>query len=290
MKYIVFLALIAFAFAEEATDEYKKAVEKLDKEGCNDMYTTSKLNTRSGPSTNYDKLGSISKNAKVCVVSIKNDWALLDDKTYVSAKYLTSTKPEKVEKTSTKSSKNAKVDVTELLARSNGEYIKSSRAFKKGFEATCKGFTTFSSDKRKLKQQNFIQKVLLGAQKGEWESHILASLTIAQAILESGWGKAPICNNIFGIKATASETKKCLANTREEYTVGVITKKQSYFKAYDSIDDSVSDHATFLMKPRYAKVIGEKNYKTACTEIKKAGYATSSTYTQKLINLMIRTS
>ncbi|MCL2124230.1 MAG: glucosaminidase domain-containing protein, partial [Desulfovibrionaceae bacterium] len=59
------------------------------------------------------------------------------------------------------------------------------------------------------------------------------------------------------------------------------------FRAYGSWEQSVADHSAFLVAgARYAAVIGEGNYKKACTAIHKAGYATAPDYADKLIKLI----
>jgi len=60
---------------------------------CKNMYTTTSLNIRADPSTNNPKIKTVAEGTKLCVVKIENGWALLDDKTYASAQYLTETKP-----------------------------------------------------------------------------------------------------------------------------------------------------------------------------------------------------
>nr|HEK9975407.1 glucosaminidase domain-containing protein [Streptococcus equi subsp. equi] len=100
----------------------------------------------------------------------------------------------------------------------------------------------------------------------EWHNHkILPSLTAAQAILESGWGKYAPHNALFGIKADSSWSGKSFdTKTQEEYQPGVVTDLVDRFRAYDSWDESILDHGQFLVdNPRYKSVIGETDYKKA---------------------------
>ncbi|HER6566639.1 TPA: glucosaminidase domain-containing protein [Streptococcus pyogenes] len=123
----------------------------------------------------------------------------------------------------------------------------------------------------------------------EWHTHkILPSLTAAQAILESGWGKYAPHNALFGIKADASWTGKSFdTKTQEEYQSGIVTDIVDRFRAYDSWDESIADHGQFLVdNPRYQAVVGETDYKKACHAIKDAGYATASGYAELLIQLI----
>lgn len=136
------------------------------------------------------------------------------------------------------------------------------------------------------KQRDFIQNVGLSAQKLQKTHSILPSLTIAQAILESNWGKSAIGTNLFGIKAGSSWKGKVQLVWTTEYENGVRIKIQANFRDYDSLDDSIADHAKLLKLKRYTKVREAKDYKTACVEIQKAGYATDPNYAVKLISLI----
>lgn len=134
---------------------------------------------------------------------------------------------------------------------------------------------------------------------------ILASVTVAQAILESGYGStdlAVVANNLFGMKATLSgnnwpsewdgqtytkETKEQDASGRE-YTV------TAAFRKYASHAASIKDHSDYLAGAkngsafRYAGLIGETDYKTAIAIIKNGGYATDTKYIEKICNIIQR--
>ncbi len=136
-------------------------------------------------------------------------------------------------------------------------------------------------------KNKFIESLSKHTVKGWKEYQILPSLTIAQAILETGWGaNNKIPNNLFGIKADSSwKGKKELVRTHE-YVNGKKIYVNAYFRVYDNIYDSLKDRYLFLQKPRYKAVVGEKDYKKACHEILKAGYATDPSYASKLISII----
>lgn len=120
---------------------------------------------------------------------------------------------------------------------------------------------------------------------------VLASMTIAQAILESGWGKSGLAIggcNLFGIKATSAWQGKVYSTETNECYDGVnLVRVDACFKAYSNWGESIADHSALITKSaRYAKVVGETNYKVACQEIKNAGYATDPAYPAKLITLI----
>lgn len=135
-------------------------------------------------------------------------------------------------------------------------------------------------------RKEFIDKLKDSTVKGWHEHKVLPSLTIAQAILETGWGKGSIGNNLFGIKADKNwNGKKKLVKTHE-YVNGVKIYVNAYFRDYNSIYESLEDRYKFLKNKRYSKVVGQQDYKIACHEIYKAGYATDPKYPSKLISLI----
>ena len=142
-----------------------------------------------------------------------------------------------------------------------------------------------------VEQKNFIERVGKIAIDDMKKSGVLASLKIAQAILESGWGKSGMtvkANALFGIKAGASWKGKVYSAKTQEYYDGVtFTEITALFRAYDSWEESIADHSSLLTgASRYKTLIGERDYKKACKEIKAAGYATDPNYDEKLIKLI----
>lgn len=136
----------------------------------------------------------------------------------------------------------------------------------------------------------FIERVAPLAAADSKKSNILASLTIAQAILESNNGNSRLATEgkaLFGIKAAGNWRGKVWTGYTLEYYDANSTVIVAGFRAYDSWEESIIDHSEFLnSKVRYAKVIGEKDYKKACKYIYEAGYATDPNYAQKLISLI----
>lgn len=144
-----------------------------------------------------------------------------------------------------------------------------------------------------MEQKEFIKRVGMLAAADMQASGILASLTTAQAILESGWGTSELAQNasaLFGIKADSRWGGKAYSKETKECYDGVnYTTVTALFRAYGSWEESVNDHSDFLIcGSRYAAVIEEKDYKTACGAIKAAGYATDPKYAEKLISTIER--
>lgn len=115
--------------------------------------------------------------------------------------------------------------------------------------------------------------------------HIPASITLAQGILESGYGKGRLsvkANNHFGIKCHKWTGKKIYHDD---------DRKQECFRKYKDAKYSFRDHSLFLSeKKRYAKLfkLKKEDYKGWAKGLRAAGYATDRKYPQKLISLIER--
>lgn len=126
------------------------------------------------------------------------------------------------------------------------------------------------------------------------ETGMSASLQVAQAILETGWGQSvPVdkytgqfSNNLFGIKGKGT-AGSIISNTWEEYN-GVAFRVDDYFRAYNSIQESWDDHKDLLLtRSWYAPFRAVMaNPVQGAWALRRSGYATDSQYPVKLINIM----
>ena len=143
-------------------------------------------------------------------------------------------------------------------------------------------------------QKNFIQRIGNAAAADMVVSGVLASLKIAQAIFESGWGTSVLAtqaNALFGIKADSRWSGRVFNVQTREFIDGASTTVNANFRAYDSWEHSNADHTAFLVgSPRYAAVIGERDFRKAAIAIHAAGYATDPEYADKLIRIIERHS
>ncbi|WP_243445013.1 glycoside hydrolase family 73 protein [Romboutsia maritimum] len=133
--------------------------------------------------------------------------------------------------------------------------------------------TRLNSDGKYMK---FINKIKESAIENYNKYHILPSITIAQAILESNWGESELStkyNNLFGIKANSSwKGKSILIETGEFYNQVIMGK----FRVYNNNTESISDHAKFLSEnTRYKQVFNESTYLNQAEELQNAGYSTA---------------
>ena len=174
-----------------------------------------------------------------------------------------------------------------------------------GTSASSKGTqaTTFKN----LTEQQAAAKIGTLCQADMKTSGILASVSAAQFILESGYGKSELAqnaNNCFGMKTSLSGNtwsgstwdgkSKYTKSTQEEYTAGTKTTITADFRKYPCIEDSIADHSAYLLgakngsKLRYDGLKGCTDYKKAAQIIKSGGYATSSTYVSNLCSIIER--
>lgn len=131
---------------------------------------------------------------------------------------------------------------------------------------------------------SFFAKIKPMVIKDMKDTGILASLTAAQAFIESNKGNSGLTqkgNNLFGIKGAYNGQSVIMLTT--EYYNGVACKVNAAFRKYPSWQESISDHSgMFNRMERYKNLRGCKDYRQACINVKNDGYATSPTYTQTL--------
>lgn len=139
-------------------------------------------------------------------------------------------------------------------------------------------------------QKMFIENLGSAAQKNYSKYKILPSMTVAQAILESSWGNSSLSKlyyNFFGMKAGSSYSGETVTLKTGEEVNGIKITVDGTFRVYHSFDEGIEGYYQFITGySRYSNLIGETNYKTACTKIKEDGWATDSAYASKLINLI----
>lgn len=156
-----------------------------------------------------------------------------------------------------------------------------------------------------MNQTEFILLHYPNACATETKTGISAVAILAQAALESGWGKAAPGNMFFGVKDTDGVNGNEQLLTTTEYSrridlrfphilsvTPVVRNGQKwykyvvkdYFRKYDTAEDCFTDHAKFFLRNRrYAKAVkyGADTYKFI-EAIAEAGYATDPSYAEKL--------
>ena len=133
-------------------------------------------------------------------------------------------------------------------------------------------------------QQSYIEKYSALAVEEMYRSGVPASITLAQGLLESGYGLSELAvkgNNHFGIKCHNAWTGAKVYHDDD--------RKDECFRKYDSPEESFRDHSDFLRyRDRYKFLfdLDPTDYKGWAHGLRKAGYATDPKYPEKLIRLI----
>lgn len=142
-----------------------------------------------------------------------------------------------------------------------------------------------------MKKTDFVAQLAPLAATDQQNTGVPASLTIAQAALESAWGASSLsvkANNLFGIKGEGPAGS--IRMQTSEYVKGARVQIYAYFRMYHSWAESIQDHSRLIMNGvagdrRYAGALNTDG-KTAARIVAKAGYATDPQYADKLIQIM----
>ena len=142
-----------------------------------------------------------------------------------------------------------------------------------------------------MTNQEFIEQIAAYVKKYAASFGICVhSPIIAQAILESGWGKSKLAatyHNYFGLKCGTKWTGKSVnMNTQEEYEPGTLTTIADNFRVFDSMEEGVKGYFEFIQLSRYQNLKRITDPKIYLETIRVDGYATSSTYVQNNMRLI----
>lgn len=138
--------------------------------------------------------------------------------------------------------------------------------------------------------REFVARVWPHAQEVSRTTGIPAHFMVAQAALETGWGKSEPrladgrpSNNLFGLKAGRNWSGAIAESTTTEFVNGAPKRQTERFRAYGSYADAFRDYAALLTgSPRYAAVVGTQDAGDFARGLQRAGYATDPMYSAKL--------
>lgn len=142
--------------------------------------------------------------------------------------------------------------------------------------------------------RDFIERLSEPARAASRHTGVPAQLILAQAALETGWGRHQIpdasggnSHNLFGIKAGSRWQGETTDITTHEYIDGRRTRITDTFRVYDSFEDAFTDYARLIGdNPRYAGVVSAPNAEQAAWALQRGGYATDPAYANKLVSIM----
>lgn len=138
--------------------------------------------------------------------------------------------------------------------------------------------------------ENFVASIWPHAERTAKQLGVPAKAIVAQAALETGWGRrlvggngsAATSHNLFGIKGGGSWNGKSVNAATHEYVNGVRVNQRDAFRAYGSAAESFDDYARLLSRPRYQAVRGSDNAHEFGSALQRAGYATDPAYARKI--------
>jgi flagellar protein FlgJ len=148
-----------------------------------------------------------------------------------------------------------------------------------------------------LSPKNFVDKLWPHAVEAASGLGVSPHLLLAQAALETGWGKAELKTadgsssfNLFNIKAGSRWEGKTVSREVTEYVNGKSVKQTQTFRAYDSVAEAFEDYAGLLkVNPRYAGVLNQ-DAEGFISGLQKGGFATDPAYGDKLRRIMTGTT
>ncbi len=141
---------------------------------------------------------------------------------------------------------------------------------------------------------SFIAKLQPYAEQAGRATGIPAQFLLAQAALETGWGRAEPrladgrpSYNVFGIKAGRSWSGSAVDATTTEYVDGAAQRTSERFRAYGSYAEAFQDYANLLKSnPRYAALLGNQDASAFARGLQQSGYATDPAYGAKLSRII----
>lgn len=145
------------------------------------------------------------------------------------------------------------------------------------------------------KPEDFVQQLTEPAKQVEEKLGIPFSVVIAQAALETGWGKKIIqteqgesSNNLFNIKADSRWQGDKVNKETLEFIQGAMVKKKEPFRVYENLSQSINDYIDFLSKsPRYQAALEKaSDVEHFVHGLQKAGYATDPRYAEKVLGTL----
>lgn len=142
------------------------------------------------------------------------------------------------------------------------------------------------------KEMLFLKAAVPAARASMAATGVPASITLAQAILESGWGQTGLAieaNNYFGIKATqAAALDSYVAMPAHEAVNGQTVAETADFAKYATVAAGFTAHGMLLSTaPRYAPAMAVRaNPAEFAAAIQKCGYSTNPDYATELMQLV----
>ena len=136
---------------------------------------------------------------------------------------------------------------------------------------------------------DFVQGVWQYAEKAANALQVPTGVLVAQAALETGWGKSLETSktlNLFGIKDSKSWSGQQQVLPTSEFIDGQWQKQQQAFRSYDSLEQSFEDYVSLIQSQnRYASALESKTPEDYAQALQASGYATDPKYAEKILSI-----
>ncbi|MGZ8223864.1 MAG: flagellar assembly peptidoglycan hydrolase FlgJ [Methylobacter sp.] len=145
-----------------------------------------------------------------------------------------------------------------------------------------------------MSAEQFVEQLQPYAEQAAKQLGIEPRVVLAQAALETGWGRSLIKNsnggssfNLFNIKADKAWQGKQVQMPALEFEQGIAKQVNSGFRSYNSFQESFQDYVDFIKSnPRYGEALKQAgNAKQYMQELQRAGYATDPNYADKVMDI-----
>lgn len=190
--------------------------------------------------------------------------------------------------------------IADMLVRQLSGTVASAMQKDPAIRASGKDVTELPGVKNKpeakpVSPDDFVQKLWPHARDAGAQLGVDPRAIVAQAALETGWGKhSPAdgqgreSHNLFGIKAGSGWRGPAVKADTMEFEGGALRQRRASFRAYANAADSVTDYVKFMQSsPRYRAALAAGQDATAyARELQEAGYATDPDYADKLLGVM----
>ena len=143
--------------------------------------------------------------------------------------------------------------------------------------------------------ERFVEELWASAEAAASELGLPAEALLAQAALETGWGKHVMSaadggssHNLFGIKADQRWQGGSVRQETLEFESGLAVRRREQFRSYDSFEQSFQDYVAFVKgSPRYVEALSKADEPESYFKaLQDAGYATDPAYADKILRVM----
>jgi len=195
-------------------------------------------------------------------------------------------------------SKQGGIGIADMMVKQLEQYLPKQKAEQSHLQLNSSVTQTNQSKEPEItikSPQDFVKTMWPLAESASEKTGISPKVLVAQAALETGWGKYVIRKpdgqnsyNLFNIKADNRWDGDKASISTVEYSAGTAHKKRADFRVYDSFSASFDDYVNFLQQsPRYSQALDVASDDVNFVKtLQQSGYATDPQYAKKIQRIM----